>query len=131
MTIKKTASQLADYVIEKIAFSHPLTESGDFRDATPEEWKEHQTERSATMVKQLGTAAGIPSGVALGVLLAAVLSKNKGALIGGGLLGGTLGGVGGRAVFGNMNKKEVEGISSKEWEKGLNQYNEQWARKNT
>jgi len=123
--MNKTAKEIATHVLEKVALRHPLTSRKDFREGTPEEWKEYNTERSNKVLKIVGAVPGLITGGGLGLLGGALL-KNRRAMVGGGLLGGLAGGAGSSALFSNMNKKEVANISDKEWAEGLKNYNAQW-----
>lgn len=114
-------------VLVKLGFQNPLTERGDFRDATPEEWREHQTNRSRRMVTALGALSGVAPGAALGYLAALAAGARKPALLGGAtLLGGGAGALGSGALFRRMNRREASNISRKQWEEGLKRYNERW-----
>lgn len=113
-------------VMEKLALRHPLTSRVDFRDGTPEEWKEYNTERSKRILRILGAIPGAITGGALGALGGYTAARNPRVAVGAGLLGALAGGAGSSALFSNINKKEVESISDKEWAEGLKNYNRQW-----
>jgi hypothetical protein len=121
--MKKTAEQIANQVIHKIAFN-PVTTSGHF-EGDAKEWEEYIRNRSKVVAPLLGLLGG-GAGAAIGSTIPDLFLK-KPMSTRMRLISALLGGGAGALQFGgltsHLTNKELANTSSSDWQKGLEAYN--------